>query len=171
MRTVYGRCSFDMPPGHVLVQQASRLVAENDEQPVCITLAKREAKVAKEPLISEITGKMNSGGLFFCILLNTFFYCKEEDPATYFRMKAKETAIHFENARTILCEPLILNGYPACRGETRMDMHFPFHQITIVWKTEKEIAVTETMRHADEAGEGWRILQKFAESVRLGEKK
>lgn len=171
MRTVYGRCSFNMPLGYVVIQQASRLVAENDDQPVCITLAKSEAKVATEPLISEIAGRINPLDLFFCILLNTFFCCKEEDPVNYFRIKAKETAIHFENARTILCEPFIMNGYPACRGETGMDMRFPFHQITIVWKTEKEIVVTETMRHADEAEDGWRILQQFAESVRLGENK
>ena len=88
------------------------------------------------------------------------------DPLAYLAMAEKVIGRHFEDHGIDFCEKTTVGGSPAARSQSSFLSNFRIFRLVIAWRSSAGL-ITATLTLAEDRLEGgWKILQRFAESVK-----
>lgn len=164
----FGRCFFKMPPGFELLEPGSRLTCNyDDNNTICITLISKYSNIACEPLLSENPQDLNIGAFPAVLMFNTFISEQNPNPEAYAQLKAKELAKHLDQFQIVFCNPCKIRENKGVKVQFSFVTNFKMEQIQIIWAVKSEIAVTSMITSCCNINNKWRLMEEFAESIRL----
>ena len=174
-RIQYGRCSFVLPDGFIVQEQASHINAhpsgsmhciDGAKLPVCITLTST-AVHPSAPVFSLLPEDMNPDAYPLSITLTSRMAPNDACPFNHLRKTADVFRRCYKSFEVGFCKRSKVGEYPAARAQCSFATNFKIFQLLIVWLVDKELVTCTTMVSESGVEKGWKELERFVDSIRL----
>lgn len=167
-----GRCSFQLPDGFEIIKEASLIpdaqgaTIASLKTPISVTLRQKNTSTSL-PEISEDPNDLDPDLFPTTINLTAGQLEQSQDPLSLLEATTHEMAKWLNRFNLRFSEACQIKGAMAGRAEFSFITQFEIKQLTLFWRQGEECVKAFMTLPASKAEVGWKILTRFAESVRL----
>ena len=174
-RMEYGRCSFNLPEGYEVDEQASPILGaipedmlclDNPREPVTLTISRVQEDEEPEEF-NEYSEELDLGKFPLNISVTTLTSQFNDDPLEYLQKADEALEESLEGYDVQFCKNDRVGDYPAASGQSSFVSNFLIYRLSIAWLYDAELVVAAILTPKNFLEKSWTDLRGFVESLKF----